>query len=117
MSEELQDAAYQLPRTIMRTSVINGALGLVAVITMCYCIGNTSEVVNTPYIYAFIQVFYNSTGSKAATSAMTAIILVMVTFCCITMMASASRQLFAFARDGGFPFARWHSYVGKPEKK
>ena len=80
---------------------------------MCYCIGNTSEVVNTPYIYAFIQVFYNSTGSKAATSAMTAIVLVMATFCYITMMASASRQLFAFARDEGFPFARWHSYVSK----
>ena len=86
MSEELQDASYQLPRTIIRSSAINGALGLVTVITMCYCIGNVNQVVNTPYVYAFIQVFYNSTGSKAATNAMTAIVLILATFCCITMM-------------------------------
>lgn len=77
------------------------------------CVGNVEEVVATPTGYAFIQVFYNSTGSLAATNAMTAIVMIMATFSCITIMASASRQLFSFARDQGSPFSAWVSQVPK----
>ncbi|KAK5123749.1 hypothetical protein LTR85_002385 [Meristemomyces frigidus] len=111
MAEELQDASYTLPRTMIRTTLINGALGFVMVITVCYCIGDVDTVLATPTGYGFIQIFYDSTGSLAATNAMVAIVLVLALFSCITMMASASRQLFAFARDKGMPFSPWLGHV------
>lgn len=61
--------------------------------------------------YPFIQIFYNSTRSLAATNAMTAIIIILASFSCVTIMAGSSRQLFAFARDGAIPFHRWVAYV------
>lgn len=65
--------------------------------------------------YPFIQVFYNSTGSLAGTDAMTAIIIIMNMFSCLTIMAGSSRQLYAFARDEAVPFSRWVSYVSALE--
>ena len=97
-------------------------------ITICYCIGDldsgmehlleiclisplTIAVLGTKTGYPFIQLFYNSTGSLAAANAMTSIVIIMSAFSCLTVMAGSSRQLFAFARDQGVPFASWVSYV------
>lgn len=40
MSEELKDAAYTLPRSMMWATTINGAMGFVTAITVAYCIGD-----------------------------------------------------------------------------
>jgi amino acid transporter len=55
--------------------------------------------------------FYSATGSKAGASVMAALITL---FClCSTMsaVATASRQMFAFARDRGLPGASFLSRV------
>jgi choline transport protein len=59
----------------------------------------------------FIQVFATGTQSVAGATIMTAILIVLAVFCGITNIATASRQLFAFARDQGVPFARFFAYV------
>lgn len=38
----------------------------------------------------------------------------MAIFCNLSITATASRQLFAFARDRGIPFAHWFAYI-RPE--
>lgn len=40
MSEELKDAAYTLPRSMMWATTINGVMGFVTAITVAYCIGD-----------------------------------------------------------------------------
>lgn len=40
MAEELQDAAYTLPRTIVAATFVNGALMFIMCITICYVIGD-----------------------------------------------------------------------------
>ena len=92
-------------------TAINGGLMFVMAITLCYVIGDLTEVLATPTGYPFIQIFYNSTRSVAATNAMTSIVIILSAFSCVTVMAGSSRQLFAFARDGAIPFSRWVSYV------
>ena len=42
---------------------------------------------------------------------MTSIVIILNIFACVTVMAGSSRQLFAFARDGGIPFHRWVAQV------
>ncbi|KAI6805556.1 amino acid transporter [Hortaea werneckii] len=107
VAEELQDAAYTLPRVMTLATFANGLMAFVMLIAICYCIGDIEAVLSTPTGYPFIQIFYNITGSLAATNAMTAFIIILSASSCITIMAGSSRQLFAFARDDGLPFSKW----------
>jgi len=111
MAEEIKDASYALPRSMLWSIAVKGALGLVMTITICFCIGDVATVLTTPIGYVFIQMFYNTTSSLAATNAMSAIVIIVAFFSVITIMASASRQLFAFARDDGLPYSEWLSDV------
>jgi amino acid transporter len=50
--------------------------------------------------------FYNTTGSLTATNVITAIMIINLTASSIAVLATASRQLWAFARNGGVPFSQ-----------
>ncbi|KAI4125724.1 MAG: hypothetical protein LQ338_004114, partial [Usnochroma carphineum] len=110
MSEEIRDASYNVPRVMMATLIFNGTLGFVAIIAFCFSVGDVQAVLASPIGVPFIQVFYNATSSKAAASAMTAILMCLTTFASMTTMAASSRQLFAFARDRGVPFSDFFAY-------
>lgn len=70
-----------------------------------------ASVLETKTGYPFIQVIFNVTKSYPATNFLTSIVLLMATFSCVTIMASASRQMFAFGRDKGLPGSAWLSRV------
>ena len=40
MAEELQDAAYRLPRVMLWATIINGGMMFVMAVTVTYCIGD-----------------------------------------------------------------------------
>lgn len=111
MSEELRDAGRTLPRSMIMTTVINGAFGWIMVITFCFCIGNLGDVIDSKTGYPFMQVFLNSTESASSATAMSVFIIAMTVFSNLTMVATSSRQLFAFARDHAVPFSPWFSSV------
>ncbi|KAF2724459.1 GABA-specific permease [Polychaeton citri CBS 116435] len=111
LSEELRNAAKSLPRAMILTMLFNGALGFIMVITFCYTVGDVESVLETPTGYPFIQLYYNATGSIAGTTAMVSIMIVLSIFNATANMATASRQLFAFARDNGFPFKAFFAVV------
>jgi choline transport protein len=111
MSEELKDASKQIPRTMIWTTFINGALGLVLIITFCMTLGDLNSVIDTPTGQPYIQVFFNATQSYAGATVLSALVIFMAMFCNLSIVATASRQLFAFARDQGVPFASWLAYV------
>lgn len=111
MSEELKDAGKTLPRSMIWSTVVNGAMQFVAIITFCFCLGNLEEVLSSPTGFAYIQVFYNSTESTRSATAMTAFLIFTGLACNVTMVATASRQLFAFARDQAVPGSNWLAKV------
>ncbi|KAH7362789.1 amino acid/polyamine transporter I [Plectosphaerella cucumerina] len=111
MSEELRDAKRTLPRSMMMTTIINGALGWIMIITYCFCIGDLGAVIESPTGYPFMQVFLNSTGSASSATAMAVFVVAMAMFSNLTMVATASRQLFAFARDNAVPLSSWFARV------
>lgn len=96
---------------MMWSVYLNGAMGLLMAITMCFCLGDLSAVVDTPTGYPFIEVFYNATKSYAATNIMVTIIIITLTACCVSEVATSSRQLWSFARDKGIPFSNWFALV------
>lgn len=73
--------------------------------------GDFESVISTPTGYPYQQIFYNATRSRGGATAMSCIIILAAVANGMTNMATASRQLFAFARDEGVPFHRWFATV------
>lgn len=111
MSEELRDASRTLPKVMISSLAINGAMGFGMLLTFLFCLGDMDAALSTPTGFAFIEVFSSGTKSIAAASALTSIMIVLSTLGCITNMASASRQLFSFARDNAVPFPKFFAHV------
>ncbi|GAQ08164.1 hypothetical protein ALT_5485 [Aspergillus lentulus] len=111
MSEEIKDAAETLPKAMMSAVAVNGVLGFVMIVTLCFTLGDVDSILSTPTGFPFIQIFYNTTNSYAATNTMTAVLVITLTASTITEVATASRQLWSFARDQGLPFSSFFAYV------
>lgn len=104
-AENAKDASRTIPFSLMTAFVTNTTLALVTMITMIFCAGSFAGEFNansTP----FIQVFLHSTKSRAATVVMTVPIMLTLWSALISQVATASRQLWAFARDGGLPWSK-----------
>jgi amino acid transporter len=90
---------------------VNGVLGFLMVITLCFTLGDVTDILATRTGYPFIQIFYNATQSYTATNIMTSIVIVVFTSAVISEIATSSRQLWSFARDGGLPFSSFIAEV------
>ncbi|KAL6714500.1 hypothetical protein ACLMJK_007925 [Lecanora helva] len=111
MAEEIRDASDTLPKSIFWGVVLNIVLGYLAVFTLCFTITDPSAILDTPTKYPFIQLFYNITKSLAGTDILAAIIIITLVCAVISEIATASRQIWAFARDRGLPFSPFLSRV------
>jgi len=111
MSEEIKDASATLPKALVWSAGINFVLVLLVSITMIFTMGDVSYITSSYTIYPFILVFYQATNSLAATNAMTAVVIILLTSSSISEVATASRQIWSFARDGGLPGSKWLTHV------
>ena len=115
MAEEVQNAAINVPRAMFFTIFINGALGFAAYVFMLYCFGDPNEILKFTYGLPFIEIFYVAVKSKAGATAMISLLVAMYIFATFAFLASASRQAWAFSRDGGLPayslFRKVHSLL------
>ncbi|KAN0082207.1 Amino acid permease domain containing protein [Elaphomyces granulatus] len=111
MSEEIKDASDTLPKAIMTSVTVNAVLGFIMLVTLCFTLGDVNNILASATGYPFIQIFFNTTNSFAATNALTSILILTLTASTITEVATASRQLWSFARDNGVPFSDFFSYV------
>ena len=115
LAEEIQDASGTLPKAIMWAVALNAVLGYVAVLTLCFTVDDMSSIITSPTGYPFIQHCYNITRSYAGTNVMVSIVIIALVAAVISEVATASRQIWSFARDDGLPFSsflkRVSSYV------
>lgn len=95
----------------MGSLILNASLAFLMCVTIVFRMGDVDSISSTITGYPFIQVFYNATQSYAGTNVMVAIIIVLLTVCCISEVATASRQIWSFARDRGLPGSSWLSKV------
>ncbi|KAK3723780.1 hypothetical protein LTR37_001661 [Vermiconidia calcicola] len=105
MSEETSDASWAMPRSIMWATYINASLGFLMVITLIFTMGDLVELSKTATGFPFVQLFYNATESYAGATVLTVITMLPLWGSCIACIATASRQIWAFARDSGVPFS------------
>ncbi|KAI5206328.1 hypothetical protein AUEXF2481DRAFT_179093 [Aureobasidium subglaciale EXF-2481] len=111
MAEETQDASITLPRAIMWSVGPNALLAFIMGITLSFTLGDPEMIAASPTNEPFIQIFFNATNSYGATNVMCAIVIIVLMCNCISEVATASRQIWAFARDHGLPGSRWLSKV------
>lgn len=91
--------------------IINGITGFAMLIAILYCIGDIDAALNTPTMYPFIEILTQGARSVGGGTALAALLVTMFTLATLAAVASASRQLWAFARDNAVPNARFISYV------
>ena len=89
----------------MWSTYLNAFLGFLMVITLIFTWGDAEEIAKSPTGYPFIQVLYNVTNSRAAADVLSSILIITLTASVIACVATASRQLWAFARDQGVSFS------------
>lgn len=116
MSEEVRNAAVVVPRSMILSVLINGALGFGMLIAMVFCLGNIDTISSTPPTqFPFMAVFAQAAGSRSGGAGMVAVILFMYICATTTVLASSSRMTWSFARDRGLPFSNSLSKVSLEE--
>jgi choline transport protein len=111
VAEEVHNASTVVPWAIVATIIVNGILGLALLIALLFCLGDVTAALDTPTGYPFIEILAQATNSNGAATAMTSLIIFLLTAAGIGAMASASRLLWSFARDNGLPFSGYISRV------
>lgn len=110
MSEEVKNAGIVVPRSMMWSYIMNGALGFIMLVSLLFSIPDVEAAINDPTGYSFLWVFQQTMPTRG-TNVLTTIILVLVIAGNISVNASTSRQTYAFARDRGLVFNDWIAYV------
>ena len=112
MAEEVKNAAKSVPKAMMSIYVVNFCLIFPAILTVCYHIPVVADALADPTLYPTIYVLRQSMSDAWMTVIL--VIVVALLICSnITYLAAVSRDLFAFARDQGFPFSSWIAHVDK----
>ncbi|PNS17723.1 Choline transport protein [Sphaceloma murrayae] len=111
LSEELQNASWVLPRAMIATAATNYALGFLMTVTLMMNLGDVSAALASPTGQPYVYVLQQATRSYTATWVLTSIVAILLVSCAINQVTTSSRQLFAFARDGGLPFSSFLGHV------
>lgn len=111
MSEEIEHASVVVPRAMVTSIILNGALGFGFLIAVLFSMGDMYAALGTKTGYPIIEIFYQATNSKMAVNLMISGII----FSAITStwgnLAAASRIIWAFCRDNGLPYSSYFSHV------
>ncbi|KAF2173457.1 hypothetical protein M409DRAFT_48433 [Zasmidium cellare ATCC 36951] len=111
ISQETRDASLNAPRGMLWSYVFGATSGLGMLILFCYCYTEEAAITSETYGYAFIGVNLVVTGSISGAKGLTSIVIILTLLSINNFVAASSRQLMAFARDGGVPFGRWVSRI------
>jgi choline transport protein len=90
----------------MTALATNATLALLVAITLVFTIGDVGELLATATVQPFVAIFLNTTGSKGAAIALIAPFIPCFFTAQVGEVATASRQMWSFARVGGLPFSR-----------
>ena len=114
MAEEIENAQVVVPWSMVVTTLLNGTLGFAIVIAVLFVTTDITDALASPtgaLGFPFMQIFFDATGSKAGASVLIAIMIIMNVAATIAFIATASRLIWAFARDRGLPGWRTVSKV------
>ena len=106
--EEVKKAHEKVPQGLMIATALNFGFDLIIPVVIGFCVPDVDAVLQTSLssstaLGPVLQLFLTATGSRALTTVMATLLALTLLASCTNSMASASRQLWSFATDGGFP--------------
>jgi len=118
ISEEASNAAVTVPWAIVSAIGIASVLGWAINVALAFCMGSDIQALLDSNVgQPMAQVFYQSFGQRA-TLAIWSIVVIVQYMMGSSMALAASRQTFAFSRDGALPFSsilyRMNNYTKTP---
>lgn len=105
MSEEASNAAKAVPYGIMMSIGSCWVLGFIIMIVIAACINPDLEaVLGSAYGQPMAQIYYDAIGKKGTLGLMSLLFIVQFLMG-LSILVAASRQTWAFSRDGALPFS------------
>ncbi|MFI6283718.1 amino acid permease [Streptomyces sp. NPDC051018] len=104
LSEETKHAQVSAARGIVRSIFLSWVVGFILLAGMLFAIQDYAGTIGTATGVPPAQIFLDALGVNAA-KALLLVIIIAQLFCANAGLASASRMVFAFSRDGALPFA------------
>lgn len=111
MSEETTKSATTIPKIIITTVLVNGALAWLFLLLTLFSISNLDDVLADTTGYPINQVFYQVTGTYTGATLMEAAVATIGVAALFGTVTSVSRLTWAFARDDGLPFSDFFKHV------
>ncbi|KAF8243958.1 amino acid transporter [Wilcoxina mikolae CBS 423.85] len=110
LAEEIPNPAKNVPRTMVSCVIIGTVSGFFLCISLLFAAPDMDSVIAAPE-GPILFILSHATGSSRAAVALIAFPLVCLVLGQTMVMTSASRLVWAFARDGGLPFSSWLAAV------
>ncbi|KAK8015117.1 amino acid transporter [Apiospora arundinis] len=111
LSEEIPNAARNVPLAMVGSVVVNGVMGLIYCIVFLFSITNLESLLSTSTGFPYMQLFHDVTRSPIAATFMSLVIAVLAMVANMSGATSTSRTMWAFSRDRAIPFDRYFSVV------
>ncbi|KAJ5533942.1 hypothetical protein N7527_000196 [Penicillium freii] len=113
MSEEATHAARAVPLGIISSAGLCGLLGFVSLAVIASSMDRNIEgILNSKFGQPMTQIYYDALGKNGAMGFMVVVIIVQF-FMGLSIVLAASRQNWAFARDGALPFSSFFRKVSQ----
>ena len=107
MSEEAANATKAVPYGILMSIGSCWLFGWILVIVIAACMTpDISSLLESPFGQPMAQIYYDALGKSGALGLMTILFIVQF-FMGLSITVAASRQMWAFSRDGALPFSRY----------
>ncbi|KAG4423114.1 hypothetical protein IFR04_003751 [Cadophora malorum] len=113
MSEEAANAAKAVPYGILMSVGSCWILGFIIMIVLAACINPDLEaVLGSAYGQPMAQIYYDAIGKKGTLGLMSLLFIVQFLMG-LSILVAASRQSWAFSRDGALPFSGFFRPISK----
>jgi choline transport protein len=108
--DEVKKVRTRAPQSIIIATISNAVMLFGFVILLLFTLGDVELVTNYPTI-PLIEVYYQATNSKPATTILVLMPAIILEFALFNCYASVSRLVWVFSKDKGLPFSKFFSAV------
>ncbi|KAI9894301.1 MAG: GABA-specific high-affinity permease [Vezdaea aestivalis] len=113
MSEEASNATRAVPRGIIMAVGCCWLFGFIAMIVIASCVNtDLSSVLDSKFGQPMAQIYFDALGKRVAMG-MVALLFIVQFLMGLSIIVVASRQSWAFSRDGALPFSTFFRPISK----
>lgn len=114
MCEEVKEPSTQVPKAMVATIFINTFAGLLFLIPLVFVLPDIQDLIlNDAYAQPVPVIIMNAVGHEGGAFALCIPLMVLAILCGVGCVTASSRCVWAFARDGAIPGAKWWVKVNK----